>query len=142
MMRCMPTCRGRRGHLLSGGGVPFLRALKALDGIKAANDDQQSGFDVVRRALRPPRQIAENAGEDGAWIFDKLVESEDYNWSFNAPTGGYQDLVQAGSIDPAKFVRSALQDAASVASPLITTEAPVAEVPKEDKPTCGPAQDY
>ena len=89
-----------------------------------------------------PRQIAENAGEDGAWIFDKLVESEDYNWSFNAPTGGYQDLVQAGSIDPAKFVRSALQDAASVASPLITTEAPVAEVPKEDKPTCGPAQDY
>lgn len=80
MMRCMPTCRSRRGHLLPGDGVPFLRALKAQDGIKAANDDQQSGFDVVRRALRPPpRQIAENVGEDGAWIVCKLAEAEDHH---------------------------------------------------------------
>eukprot|EP00456_Euglypha_rotunda_P089353 TRINITY_DN9239_c0_g1_i1.p1 TRINITY_DN9239_c0_g1~~TRINITY_DN9239_c0_g1_i1.p1 ORF type:complete len:320 (+),score=32.58 TRINITY_DN9239_c0_g1_i1:802-1761(+) len=132
-----------RGHLLPGGGVSSLRALKAPDGIKAANDDQQSGFDIVCRALRGlPRQNAQNAGEDGASIVGKLVEAEDYNWSSNAPTGGHQDRIQAGMIDPAKFVRSMLQDGASVASLLITTEPPVAEVSKEDKPTPVPAQDY
>ncbi|GGO91531.1 chaperonin GroEL [Stakelama pacifica] len=129
--------------ILPGGGVPLLRALKALDGLKAANDDQQSGIDIVRRALRAPaRQIAENAGEDGAWIVGKLLEAEDYNWGFNAATGEYQDLVQAGVIDPAKVVRTALQDAASVASLLITTEALVAEVPKEEKAAPMPAMDY
>jgi chaperonin GroEL len=129
--------------ILPGGGVPLLRALKALDGLKAANDDQQSGIDIVRRALRAPaRQIAENAGEDGAWIVGKLLEAEDYNWGFNAATGEYQDLVQAGVIDPAKVVRTALQDAASVASLLITTEALVAEVPKEEKAAPAPAMDY
>ena len=129
--------------ILPGGGVPLLRALKALDGLKAANDDQQSGIDIVRRALRTPaRQIAENAGEDGAWIVGKLLEAEDYNWGFNAATGEYQDLVQAGVIDPAKVVRTALQDAASVASLLITTEALVAEVPKEEKAAPMPAMDY
>ncbi|MBV1688381.1 chaperonin GroEL [Novosphingobium sp. G106] len=120
--------------VLPGGGIPLLRALKALDGLKAANDDQQSGIDIVRRALRAPaRQIADNAGEDGAFIVGKLLESEDYTWGFNAATGEYQDLVQAGVIDPAKVVRTALQDAASVASLLITTEALVAEAPKDDK---------
>jgi len=129
--------------ILPGGGVPLLRALKALDGLKAANDDQQSGIDIVRRALRAPaRQIAENAGEDGAWIVGKLLESDDYNWGFNAASGEYQDLVQAGVIDPAKVVRTALQDAASVASLLITTEALVAEVPKEEKAAPMPAMDY
>jgi len=129
--------------ILPGGGVPLLRALKALDGLKAANDDQQSGIDIVRRALRAPaRQIAENAGEDGAWIVGKLLESEDYSWGFNAATGEYQDLVQAGVIDPAKVVRTALQDAASVASLLITTEALVAEAPKEEKAAPMPAMDY
>ncbi len=129
--------------ILPGGGVPLLRALKALDGLKAANDDQQSGIDIVRRALRSPaRQIAENAGEDGAWIVGKLLEAEDYNWGFNAATGEYQDLVQAGVIDPAKVVRTALQDAASVASLLITTEALVAEVPKEERAVPAPAMDY
>jgi chaperonin GroEL len=129
--------------ILPGGGVSLLRALKALDGLKAANDDQQSGIDIVRRALRAPaRQIAENAGEDGAWIVGKLLEAEDYNWGFNAATGEYQDLVQAGVIDPAKVVRTALQDAASVASLLITTEALVAEVPKEEKAAPTPAMDY
>jgi len=129
--------------ILPGGGVPLLRALKALDGLKAANDDQQSGIDIVRRALRAPaRQIAENAGEDGAWIVGKLLEKQDYNWGFNAATGEYQDLVQAGVIDPAKVVRTALQDAASVASLLITTEALVAEAPKEEKATPAPAMDF
>ena len=129
--------------ILPGGGIPLLRALKALDGLKVANDDQQSGVDIVRRALRAPaRQIAENAGEDGAWIVGKLLESDDYNWGFNAATGEYQDLVKAGVIDPAKVVRTALQDAASVASLLITTEALVAEVPKEEKAAPLPAMDY
>jgi chaperonin GroEL len=124
--------------ILPGGGVPLLRALKALDGLKAANDDQQSGIDIVRRALRAPaRQIAENAGEDGAWIVGKLLEADDYNWGFNAATGEYQDLVQAGVIDPAKVVRTALQDAASVAGLLITTEAAVSELPADDKPAMG-----
>ncbi|HEY1124784.1 MAG TPA: chaperonin GroEL [Sphingobium sp.] len=129
--------------ILPGGGVPLLRAIGALDGLKAANDDQQSGIDIVRRALRAPaRQIADNAGEDGAWIVGKLLESQDYNWGFNAATGEYQNLVQAGVIDPAKVVRTALQDAASVASLLITTEALVAELPKEDKASPMPAMDY
>ncbi|NML08016.1 chaperonin GroEL [Sphingomonas sp. G-3-2-10] len=129
--------------ILPGGGVPLLRALKALEGLKAANDDQQSGIDIVRRALRAPaRQIAENAGEDGAWIVGKLLESEDYNWGFNAATGEYQDMVQAGVIDPAKVVRTALQDAASVASLLITTEALVAEAPKDEKTAPVPSIDY
>ncbi|WP_066659905.1 chaperonin GroEL [Sphingomonas sp. CCH9-H8] len=129
--------------ILPGGGIALLRALKALEGLKAANDDQQSGIDIVRRALRAPaRQIAENAGEDGAWIVGKLLENPDYNWGFNAATGEYEDLVKAGVIDPAKVVRTALQDAASVASLLITTEALVAELPKEEKPASMPSIDY
>jgi chaperonin GroEL len=130
--------------VLPGGGIPLLRAIKALDGIKSANDDQQSGIDIVRRALRAPaRQIAENAGEDGAYIVGKLLENHDYNWGFNAATGKYQDLVKAGVIDPAKVVRTALQDAASVAALLITTEALVAELPKDEKPAVAmPAMDY
>ncbi len=129
--------------ILPGGGIALLRSLKALEGLKAANDDQQSGIDIVRRALRAPaRQIADNAGEDGAWIVGKLLESEDYSWGFNAATGEYQDLVKAGVIDPAKVVRTSLQDAASVASLLITTEALVAELPKEDKAAPMPAMDF
>lgn len=129
--------------ILPGGGIALLRAIKALDGLKAANDDQQSGIDIIRRALRAPtRQIVENAGEDGAYIIGKLLESDDYSWGFNAATGEYQDLVKSGVIDPAKVVRTALQDAASVASLLITTEALVAEAPKEEKAAPMPAMDY
>jgi chaperonin GroEL len=129
--------------ILPGGGIALLRSLKALDGLKPTNDDQQSGIDIVRRALRAPvRQIAENAGEDGAYIVGKLLESDDYAWGFNAATGEYEDLVKSGVIDPAKVVRTALQDAASVASLLITTEALVAELPKEEKPAPMPAMDY
>ncbi len=129
--------------ILPGGGIPLLRSIEALDRLEAANDDQQSGIDIVRRALRAPaRQIADNAGEDGAYIVGKLLESRDYNHGFNAATGRYEDLVKAGVIDPAKVVRTALQDAASVASLLITTEALVAELPKEEKATAAPAMDY
>jgi len=119
--------------ILPGGGVALLRALKALDNVKPANDDQKHGVDVIRRALQvPAKQIAINAGEDGSLIVGKLLEKDDYNWGFNAATGEYQDLVSAGVIDPAKVVRTALQDAASVASLLITTEALVADKPKRE----------
>ncbi|QVM82348.1 chaperonin GroEL [Novosphingobium decolorationis] len=129
--------------ILPGGGIALLRSLKSLEGLKAANDDQQSGIDIVRRALRAPaRQIAENAGEDGAYIVGKLLEGDDYNHGFNAATGEYEDLVKSGVIDPAKVVRTALQDAASVASLLITTEALVAELPKEGTPAPMPAMDF
>jgi chaperonin GroEL len=118
--------------ILPGGGVALLRALKALDSVKTANADQKAGIDIVRRAIQvPARQIVQNAGEDGSLIVGKLLENASYNWGFNAATGEYQDLVKAGVIDPAKVVRTALQDAASVASLLITTEALVADKPKK-----------
>lgn len=108
--------------ILPGGGVALLRSLRALAALSPDNDDQRTGVDIVRRALQAPaRQIAENAGEDGSVVIGKLMEKKDYNWGFNAATGAYQDLVAAGVIDPAKVVRTALQDAASVASLMITT---------------------
>jgi chaperonin GroEL len=117
--------------ILPGGGVALLRATKALAKVKGANDDQKAGIEIVRRAIQvPARQIAVNAGEDGSLIAGKLLEKEQYQWGYNAATGEYQDLVTAGVIDPAKVVRTALQDAASIASLLITTEALVAEAPK------------
>ena len=129
--------------ILPGGGIALLRATQRLNDLKPANDDQQSGIDIVRRALRAPtRQIADNAGEDGSYIVGKLLESEDYNWGFNAATGTYEDLVKAGVIDPAKVVRTALQDAASVASLLITTEALIAELPKDEKAVAAPPMDF
>jgi chaperonin GroEL len=125
--------------ILPGGGVALLRALKALDGIKPKNSDQKAGVDIVRRAIQvPARQIAQNAGEDGSLIVGKLLENSKYTWGFNAATGEYEDLVGAGVIDPAKVVRTALQDAASVASLLVTTEALVAEKPKEKSPAVPP----
>ncbi|WP_024506098.1 chaperonin GroEL [Bradyrhizobium sp. ARR65] len=131
--------------ILPGGGVALLRAFNALKRIKTANDDQKAGVDIVRRAIQmPARQIAINAGEDGSLIVGKLLEHPDFNWGFNAATGDYQDLVKAGVIDPAKVVRAALQDAASVASLLITTEALVADKPKkaEANAPAAPAMDY
>jgi chaperonin GroEL len=118
--------------ILPGGGVALLRALKALDGLKTANADQKAGVDIVRRAIQvPARQIVQNAGEDGSLVVGKLLENSNYNWGFNAATGEYQDMVKAGVIDPAKVIRTALQDAASVAALLITTEALVADKPKK-----------
>ena len=120
--------------ILPGGGIALLRALKALETVQPANADQKAGVEIVRRAIQTPaRQIAQNAGDDGSVVVGKLLEKSDYNWGYNAATGEYQDLVKAGIIDPAKVVRTALQDAASVASLLITTEALIAEKPKREK---------
>jgi chaperonin GroEL len=130
--------------ILPGGGVALLRALKALDTVKTVNPDQKAGVDIVRRAIQvPARQIILNAGEDGSLVVGKLLENDNYNWGFNAATGEYQDLVKAGVIDPAKVVRTALQDAASVASLLITTEALVADKPKKAEATpAAPPMDF
>jgi chaperonin GroEL len=125
--------------ILPGGGVALLRAIKALESVKPHDPDQKAGVDIVRRAIQvPARQIVQNAGEDGSLVVGKLLESSKYNWGFNAATGEYQDLVGAGVIDPVKVVRTALQDAASVASLLITTEALVAEKPKKEAPAVPP----
>ena len=118
--------------ILPGGGVALIRAQSSLDRLRAANEDQKVGIAIVRRALQAPaRQIAENAGEDGAVVAGKIVDRAEYAFGFNAATGEYGNLVKQGVIDPAKVVRTALQDAASVAGLLITTEAMVAEKPKK-----------
>ncbi|MCW5729830.1 MAG: chaperonin GroEL, partial [Alphaproteobacteria bacterium] len=114
--------------IVPGGGVALLYATRALDGLKGANHDQQMGIDIVRRALQSPvRQISENAGVDGAIVAGKLLEQKSPTWGFDAQSGEYVDMVKSGIIDPTKVVRSALQDAASVAGLLVTTEAMVAE---------------
>jgi chaperonin GroEL len=126
--------------ILPGGGVALLRALKALDTVKPGNDDQKTGVEIVRRALQSPaRQIALNAGEDGSVIVGKVAEAKDYSAGWNAQTGEYGDLYKFGIIDPAKVVRVALEDAASVAGLLITTEAMVAEKPKKEAAPAMPA---
>ncbi len=118
--------------IVAGGGVALLHSAKALESLKTANHDQQVGIDIVRRAIpSPARQIAENAGADGAVVVGKLAESKDANFGFDAQTGEFKDLVKAGIIDPTKVVRTALQDAASIAGLLITTEAMVAEKPEK-----------
>lgn len=121
--------------IVAGGGVALLYAIRVLDGLKGENDDQTKGVDIIRRALQTPvRQIAENSGVDGAVVAGKLLENDNINFGFNAQTEMYTDLVEDGIIDPTLVVRTALQDAASVAGLLITTEAMVAELPEEDKP--------
>ena len=121
--------------IVPGGGVALLRAIGALDKVKGANDDQRVGVTIVRRALQAPaRQIFQNAGEDGSVVAGKILENDKYTYGFNAQSGVYGDLLSEGVIDPAKVVRCALQDAASVAGLLITTEAMVAEKPKKDAP--------
>ena len=119
--------------IVPGGGTALLRAIKALDGVKGANDDQRVGVEIVRRALKTPaRQIVLNAGADGSIVVGKLLESDNENWGYDAQSGEFCDLVAAGIIDPTKVVRTALQDAASIAGLLITTEAMVAEAPKKE----------
>jgi chaperonin GroEL len=118
--------------ILPGGGVALLRTQSALDKLKTANEDQKVGINIVRRALQAPaRQIAENAGEDGPVVTGKILDKADYAFGYNAATGEYGNLVKQGVIDPAKVVRTALRDAASIAGLLITTEAMVAELPKK-----------
>ncbi|MGO6687104.1 chaperonin GroEL [Rhizobium leguminosarum] len=132
--------------ILPGGGVALLRAVKALDNVKTANTDQRVGVDIVRRAVEAPaRQIAENAGAEGSVIVGKLREKSEFSYGWNAQTGEYGDLYAQGVIDPAKVVRTALQDAASIAGLLVTTEAMIAEKPKKDAPPpmpAGPGMDF
>jgi chaperonin GroEL len=124
--------------IVPGGGVALARASKILADLKPENADQKFGIDIVRRAvLTPLRQIAENAGEDGAVISGKVLENDSYDFGFDAQTAEYKDMVAAGIIDPTKVVRTALQDAASIASLLITTEAMVAEKPEKKAPPAG-----
>lgn len=121
--------------VLPGGGVALLRAVKALDNAQTENADQRHGIDLVRRAIEAPvRQIAENAGAEGSIIVGKLREKTEFGYGWNAQTNEFGDLYDQGVIDPVKVVRTALQDAASVAGLLITTEAMVAEKPKKDVP--------
>jgi len=124
--------------ILPGGGVALLKGIAALDKLKPANADQLVGINIVRKALAwPARQIAENAGQDGAVVVGKLQESKSASWGYDAQNNVYCDLVKAGVIDPTKVVRAALQDAASVAGVLITTEAMVAEKPEKKAPMGG-----
>jgi chaperonin GroEL len=120
--------------IVPGGGVALLRAASAIT-VQGDNEDQEAGINIVRRALQAPlRQIAENAGVEGSVVAGKVVELKKYTMGYDAQTGEYVDMIEAGTIDPAKVVLTALQDAASIASLLITTEAGVAELPKDDAP--------
>ena len=118
--------------ILPGGGVALLRAIEALKKVRTHNDDQKHGVEIVRKALSwPARQIAINSGEDGSVVVGKILEKDQYAYGFDAQTGDYGNLVSKGIIDPTKVVRTALQDASSVAGLLITTEAMVADLPKK-----------
>ncbi|MFN8725858.1 MAG: chaperonin GroEL [Rhodospirillales bacterium] len=124
--------------IVLGGGAALLYGSRVLEGVKAGNHDQQVGIDIVRKALQAPaRQIAENAGADGSLIVGKLLEGKNEKMGFNAQTGEYVDMIKEGVIDPTKVVRLALQDAASVAALLITTEAMIADRPKKDEAPAG-----
>jgi chaperonin GroEL len=121
--------------ILPGGGIALLRASQSLTKIKTANDDQKTGVEIVRKALATPaRQIIENAGDDSAVIVGKLLESKNYADGYDAQKSEFVDMMKSGIIDPTKVVRTAIQDAASVAGLLITTEAMIAELPKKDAP--------
>jgi len=125
--------------IVAGGGVALLYAIRALEGLKVDNADQKVGIEIVRRSLQSPvRQIAENAGADGAVVAGKLLESKDPNYGYDAQKGEYTDMIKDGIIDPTKVVRTALQDAASVAGLLITTEALIAERPEKKAPPAPP----
>ena len=123
----------------ASGGVPLLRAIRALENLKVENPDQKTGIDIVRKAIQTPvRQIVDNSGDDGAVVVGKLLEAKEYGYGYDAQTGKYGDLVALGIIDPTKVVRTALQDAASVAGLLITTEATITEHPKKEAPALPP----
>ena len=124
--------------IVVGGGVALVQAGKKLEGLTGDNNDQNVGISIVRKALEAPlRQIAENAGVDGSVVAGKIRESDDLKFGFNAQTEEYGDMFKFGVIDPAKVVRTALQDAASIAGLLITTEAMVADKPAKDGAPAG-----
>ncbi|MGJ0393317.1 MAG: TCP-1/cpn60 chaperonin family protein, partial [Methylocystis sp.] len=119
--------------IVPGGGVALLRATTALEGVMVINSDQQTGVEIVRKAIQAPaRQIVDNAGYEGAVVVGKLLETADYGFGFDAQKGEYGDLMKLGIIDPTKVVRTALQDAASIAGLIVTTEATVTEHPKKE----------
>ncbi|MFU8777956.1 MAG: TCP-1/cpn60 chaperonin family protein, partial [Roseovarius sp.] len=119
--------------IVVGGGVALIQAAKKLAGLEGVNSDQNAGIAIVRRALEAPlRQIAENAGVDGSVVAGKIRESDDPKFGYNAQTDEYGDMFKFGVIDPAKVVRTALEDASSIAGLLITTEAMVAEKPQKE----------
>merc|ERR1712065_90698 len=121
--------------VVAGGGVALVKALSSLDKLKSANGDQEVGIRIIRKALESPaRQIANNAGADGSVIVGKLIEEDKPTIGYDAQTGEFTDMIKAGVIDPTKVVRSALQNAASVAGLLVTTEAMVAEKPEPKEP--------
>jgi chaperonin GroEL len=121
--------------ILPGGGVALLRSTEAIKRVRTQNDDQKTGVDIVRKAIQAPaRQIATNAGEDGSVVVGKIMEKDQYAFGYDAQSAEYGNMVSKGIIDPTKVVRCALQDAASVAGLLITTEAMVAELPKKNQP--------
>jgi len=125
--------------IVPGGGVALLRASSALDGLKVDDVDEQVGINVIKRALEEPlRWIAQNAGQEGSIIVEKVRAAKEANYGFNAQTEEYEDLVKAGVIDPAKVTRTALQNAASIAALMLTTEATVSEIPEEKKAPAGP----
>ena len=123
--------------IVPGGGVALVRASEALEDLKVDNPDQQIGVDIVKKACRTPlRQIATNAGFEGYVILEKVIQlgkEKGKNWGFDAGAGEYKDMVEAGIIDPTKVVRTAIQNAASVAGTMLTAEALVAEIPEEKK---------
>ncbi len=125
--------------IVPGGGVTLVRAARALEGFKLADEDEQIGVNIVKRALEEPlRQIAQNAGREGAVIVERVKNEKAENFGFNAETEEYEDLVKAGVIDPAKVCRIALQNAASIASLMLTTEALISEIPEDKKTSAGP----
>jgi chaperonin GroEL len=121
--------------IVPGGGVALLRAAGALGDLKLDDQDEQVGVNIVRRALESPlRNIVQNSGQEGAIVVGKILEKKDENYGFNAQTEKYEDLVKAGVIDPAKVTRTALQNAASIAGLMLTTEATVSEIPEKKEP--------
>src|SRR6202007_789191 len=125
--------------VLPGGGVALLRTIPALDTVKVENSDQKTGVDIVRKAIQAPaRQIVDNSGGEGAVVVGKLLEAKEYSYGYDAQTGEYGDLVTRGIIDPTKVVRTALQDAASIAGMMVTTEATITEHPKKEIPALPP----
>jgi chaperonin GroEL len=125
--------------IVPGGGVALLRAAEALSKVTLEDPDEQIGVKIVRRALEEPlRWIAQNAGQEGSIIVEKVREAKGANYGFNAQSEVYEDLVKAGVIDPAKVTRTALQNAASIAGLMLTTEATISDLPEEKKAPAGP----
>jgi chaperonin GroEL len=127
--------------IVPGGGVALLRAASILDTLKSGDNDEKIGINIIRRACEEPvRQIVGNGGWEGAIVIEKIRANKDGNFGFNASTGGYEDLVKAGVIDPTKVTRSALQNAASISALMLTTEAMICEIP--EKKSAAPMGDH